>query len=548
MIDLNELPLEENSLDIEKEGCNIEEEGECKSLDLDEPLVGQCFLSEEEAFAFYQNYAKRNGFAIRKGRFVNKNGEKSRRDFFCHREGKPKVKMVDYSKQQRNRGCTEGGLYIRQIMRVMELEKSVRHGELEFLRKDVSNFIIKNHKLHSKNDARELLEYCKNAKIENSNFQYAFKLDADNRLQNIFWFHAHCFDMYQEYGDVVVFDTTYKVNSYDMPFGIFVGVDNHGRTILFGCAILRDKTTNTFEWLFKIKSFWVPAYLREFFFGGMTTTGRSESINAFIKKFISSRTCLSDFIRQVDLAVEDIQQKQIHDTMLQKYKGSYLRSLSPLEEQGYYFLAPFSFKKFQEQFGLVMQYSVEGIQYSSHEEKTVNFIFKHQTATKLHNVIWDGKVAKCTCKNFEFVGILYRHILSVFIHEGCFEVPSNYWHPRWGRKDTQGDEICSSTQEVIVVDSNTTFNDQAIVDAIDLVQCPIKSKTKGRPKQKRMKSGKELAKQRRCGYCRGFGHNINTCKERQVDDLNDASSQHSNKKKKIDSNCKDVNPILSKKC
>ena len=51
--------------------------------------------------------------------------------------------------------------------------------------------------------------------------------------------------------------------------------------------------------LYKIKDFWVPAYLRDFFFGGMTTTGRSESINAFIKRFISSRTCLSQFIKQV---------------------------------------------------------------------------------------------------------------------------------------------------------------------------------------------------------------------------------------------------------
>ena len=51
--------------------------------------------------------------------------------------------------------------------------------------------------------------------------------------------------------------------------------------------------------LYEIKEFWVPAYLRGFFFGGMTTTGRSESINAFIKRFISSRTCLNQFVRQV---------------------------------------------------------------------------------------------------------------------------------------------------------------------------------------------------------------------------------------------------------
>ncbi|KAL4341490.1 hypothetical protein GQ457_08G027830 [Hibiscus cannabinus] len=29
-----------------------------------------------------------------------------------------------------------------------------------------------------------------------------------------------------------------KINAYDMPCDIFVGVDNHGKTILFGCAIL----------------------------------------------------------------------------------------------------------------------------------------------------------------------------------------------------------------------------------------------------------------------------------------------------------------------
>ncbi|XP_071727987.1 protein FAR1-RELATED SEQUENCE 11-like [Rutidosis leptorrhynchoides] len=89
--------------------------------------------------------------------------------------------------------------------------------------------------------------------------------------------------------------------------------------------------------LYRVKTFWVPAYLREFFFGGMTTTGRSESINAFIKRFLSSNTCLLQFIRQVNYAIEDIEQTQMHDTMLEKYRGAYLRSQSPLEEQAHRF-------------------------------------------------------------------------------------------------------------------------------------------------------------------------------------------------------------------
>lgn len=58
--------------------------------------------------------------------------------------------------------------------------------------------------------------------------------------------------------------------------------------------------------LYEIKHFWVPAYLRGYFFGGMTTTGRSESINAFIKRFISSHTNLGQFVKQVSRHVHII--------------------------------------------------------------------------------------------------------------------------------------------------------------------------------------------------------------------------------------------------
>ena len=51
--------------------------------------------------------------------------------------------------------------------------------------------------------------------------------------------------------------------------------------------------------LYQIKHFWVPCYLRGHCFGGMTTTGRSESINAFIKWFVSSHTNLIQLIKQV---------------------------------------------------------------------------------------------------------------------------------------------------------------------------------------------------------------------------------------------------------
>ena len=51
--------------------------------------------------------------------------------------------------------------------------------------------------------------------------------------------------------------------------------------------------------LYQIKEFWVPAYLRSYYFGGMKTTGRSEYINTFIKRFVSSNSTLKDLAKQV---------------------------------------------------------------------------------------------------------------------------------------------------------------------------------------------------------------------------------------------------------
>ena len=51
----------------------IEEYEDIHSIENEfEPFVGQSFLSEEETFIFYKNYANRNGFTIRKGRSKKK--------------------------------------------------------------------------------------------------------------------------------------------------------------------------------------------------------------------------------------------------------------------------------------------------------------------------------------------------------------------------------------------------------------------------------------------------------------------------------------------
>ncbi|RZB50232.1 Protein FAR1-RELATED SEQUENCE 11 [Glycine soja] len=472
------------------------------------PFVGQIFLSEEEAFAFYKRYAYQHGFSVRKGRFIKRNGIMRRRDFFCHREGRSSLKIIEPLKEQRNRESTrceckaylrislqkshdifpsewrvtkfvvehnhvlltqsevrflpanrtiseddierifllkEGGLSVRQLMRVIELEKNVKHGYLPFIERDIRNLFVKTKKKVERNDAKDLLKYCEDAKKSCSKFQYAYTLDEERRLEHIFWSPASCSDWYQKYGDVVVFDTTYKVNSYEMPFGIFVAID-------------------------------------------------------------------------------DIKQKEDHDIMLEKCKRINLKLMSPLQEQAHGVLTRFAFQKFQEEFERSTQYSI-------HHENGNEFVLRYykDANSRKHMVFGDGKIATCSCKYFEFWGILCRHILSIFLHKDCHEIPSNYLPSRW-RLQTSHDDDEVDPQQV-----NVVFEEQ-----VDVVHCPPPSKTKGRPKRRRLKGGKELShNMNTCGLCKDVGHNIVTCPLKE----NTQFSGHTNKKKKI---CKDanLNPIL----
>ena len=50
-----------------------------------------------------------------------------------------------------------GGLSVRQIIHVIELEKGVKHGDLPFFKRDIHNLYVKMRRMHAMNDAMGLL-------------------------------------------------------------------------------------------------------------------------------------------------------------------------------------------------------------------------------------------------------------------------------------------------------------------------------------------------------------------------------------------------------
>ncbi|XP_050217993.1 protein FAR1-RELATED SEQUENCE 11-like [Mercurialis annua] len=279
------------------------------------PFIGQRFVSQDAAYEFYCSFAKQCGFSIRRHRTRGKDGVGrgvTRRDFTCHRGGFPQMKPYEDGKMQRNRkssrcGCqaymrivkradfdvpewrvtgfsnvhnhellksnevcflpayctmspddktricmfAKAGMSVRQMLRLLELEKGVKLGCLPFTEIDVRNLLQSFKNMSRDNDAIDLIAMCKKLKDEDHKFKYDFKIDGHNRLEHIAWSYSSAVQLYEAFGDAVVFDTTHRLEAYDMILGIWLGLDNHGTMCVFGCALLRDENVQSFSWALK---------------------------------------------------------------------------------------------------------------------------------------------------------------------------------------------------------------------------------------------------------------------------------------------------------
>ncbi|CAN6242184.1 unnamed protein product [Urochloa humidicola] len=291
---------------MEAEGFDsLEQLNEYKSV------ASQTFFREEDFYDFYNQYALDKGFSIRKDDARYKRGTKEVicRRFVCHGEGYRLRKFFERTDRKRKPraltrcGCTArldvewseslgiwyvkdfvdvhshalakpehtyvlrshrglnepqkaeavelglGGLRPFQIRDVMETSHG-GPGETGFISQDLYNFFSRYKKGNVQGrDAEFVLNHMREMQVRDPEFFFTYSKDAQGRLKNLFWSDGQSQMDYGAFGDVVVFDSTYRVNRYNLPFIPFVGVNHHRSTVVFGCGILSDETIVSYVWL-----------------------------------------------------------------------------------------------------------------------------------------------------------------------------------------------------------------------------------------------------------------------------------------------------------
>ncbi|KAK9092358.1 hypothetical protein Syun_027269 [Stephania yunnanensis] len=117
--------------------------------------------------------------------------------------------------------------------------------------RDCRNFIDARRRLRlGEGDAEAIRKLFITMQERDRKFFHTFEVDNHSRLLNILWVHSRSRAAFEEFSDVVSFDTTYLVNRYRMPFATMVGVNHHGQSILLGCALISHEHVKSFDWLF----------------------------------------------------------------------------------------------------------------------------------------------------------------------------------------------------------------------------------------------------------------------------------------------------------
>ncbi|KAM3296980.1 hypothetical protein ACQJBY_039052 [Aegilops geniculata] len=205
--------------------------------------------------------------------------------------------------------------------------------------------------------------------------------------------------------------------------------------------------------LFQNKEKWALVYGRQTFCADMISTQRSKSINALLKRYLHVRLDLLDFFKHYERAVDDRRYAEVESDFYASQTSPKVPYV-PMLIQTSKVYTPAMFETFKGEFDMVMGYCV----YESGRTGSI-FEFKvtHSASQNSHTVKFDpnGSKVSCSCKKFEFVGVLCRHALKVLDHNNIKELAPEYILKRWTRRAKSGPsqaiQKCSDDEDVRVM-------------------------------------------------------------------------------------------------
>ncbi|KAF4377520.1 hypothetical protein F8388_025011 [Cannabis sativa] len=307
------------------------------------------------------------------------------------------------------------------------------YGKLSFLLKDMYSRVAKNESLHLKNaDAARTIGYFQHKADHDVDCFCRFSYDGNNRLFNVMWAYSKSQEYYHLFGHSVAFDCTYKTNAYGKPLLVWLRVNNHFRSTIFGFALLSDKSSDTYTWATKI----FIDYM-----GGVTpktvvTDGDQairHAINVIMLEVVH-RLCYWHIHKKVAIAVKDPETRDAKDDYDTMNTMSLLQqtNMAHIEEEAEKLYARNMFFRVRAQIEKEARCMVDSS--TKEDDMVVVRLTKTPLFDTVHRIIYldllTGSIG-CECESFPTYGIPCRHIFCVMKKFKVTSIPKSLVITQW---------------------------------------------------------------------------------------------------------------------
>ncbi|KAM7462991.1 hypothetical protein LguiA_031112 [Lonicera macranthoides] len=525
-----------------------------------EPYKGLEFSSANEAYKFYYTYAANTGFKVRIGQLFRSkhDGSITSRRFVCSKEGHQHPSRVGCAAFMRIQRQESGRWVVDRLQKEhnheldspMDASRSIAAASKGF--REEASPELENLDLFDGNGGlglvkrgREsnigsdwynvILKYFESRQAEDTGFFYAVETD-DGKYMSVFWADGRSRFSSTQFGDAIVFDTTYRRNSCTFPFAPFIGVNHHRQPVLLGCALIAEESEESFTWVFqallramsgrhplsiiadqdkaiqhsiahvfpgthhrfsawefmakeqenlgallsmdpefkyeyetcisqsqtanefdaawnlllnkynlrenawlsemyRVRKSWVPFHIRGTFFAGIPVDG---TMKTYFGTLLTSQTPLNEFVARFENALEQRREEERKEDFNSFNLQAVLHTKDPIEEQCRRLYTMAMFKIFQKELLEGFSYSV--IKVNVEGSISRYFVQKSNIVDGRHTVAFNASNLNisCSCKMFEFEGVLCRHALKVFQMMNIRELPSRYILHRWTKNAKYG--------------------------------------------------------------------------------------------------------------
>lgn len=266
------------------------------------PAVGMEFESYDDAYNYYNCYAREVGFRVRvKNSWFKRNSrEKYGAVLCCSSQGFKRIKDVNRLRKETRTGCPammRMRLVDSKRWRILEVTHEHNHllgakvyksikkmatgtkrklqpsseaagrtiklyralvidaggnGNSNAIPRELKSSSDRPHQLNlRKGDTQAIYNYLCRMQLTNPNFFYLMDLNGEGCVRNFFWVDGRSRAASVYFDDVIFLDNTFLSNKYEIPLVGFVGMNHHGQSILLGCGLLAGETTDSYIWLFK---------------------------------------------------------------------------------------------------------------------------------------------------------------------------------------------------------------------------------------------------------------------------------------------------------